>query len=305
MIQRRVYFYPSGFAGMAFYAHKLCNALQKEGMEVTLFAYQNYELDHLPALFQKRKILSCGSLSFQYQQSHLRRILRILWAKSTNFFLFYRAARRGKPHIVHIQELFYPLDWIFIYLFTKTPCKLILTVHDVLPHKFYTRHFTFFEIKIIGLIYHWVDTLVVHSETNRKQLLDRFRILPQKVVVVPHGEYSLQEFLPPLPLTREEARESLGLPAGKKVLLFFGHIRQGKGLDILLRAFQQVLSVEKNVLLVIAGLPMQGESFELYERLIYQLNLQSKVFCFLEYIDLKDVPRYFISADIVCLPYIR
>jgi len=304
--EKKVYLYPSGFAGMALYFHKLANALQQNGAQVTLFAYKNYELDDLPAYFEKKKILFTGSLSYTYKQSALKKIFRVLWARLKNLFIFYRAVVRDKPEVTHIQEFFYPLDWMLFFFFAKTSSRIVLTIHDVLPHQFYTRHFIFWEKKALNCIYRRADQLIVHSEANRQQLFSHFRVNPEKVVVIPHGEYSLQGFYSTTPrMSKKEAKKCLGLPYREKVVLFFGHIRQDKGLDVLIKAFREVVSTEKHTTLVIAGLPMQGESFTQYDRLIQDLGIQAQVRSFLKYIIPKDIPLYFMAADFVCLPYTR
>lgn len=300
-VNKRVFLYPSGFAGMALYFHRLANALQKCGAKVTLFAYTNYELDDLPALYEKRKILSTGCLSFQHQQSKGLRFLRVMATRLWNFWLFCLAVIREQPEVAHIQELFYPLDWILFIFLNRSKSRSVLTVHDVLPHKFYTQRLQFLERKILGLIYRLADQLIVHSEMNRQQLLTCFPVCPKKVLVIPHGEYSLPEFQ--TNLGPKEAKQSLSLPAEHQIILFFGHIRQDKGLAILLKAFQEALTIEPKITLVIAGLPLQGDSAEFYLGLIQELGLGNNVACFFTYLENRDIPRFFLSADLVCLPY--
>ena len=301
---KNIFLYPSGFAGMALYFHNLATALQENGAKATLFAYKNYELDNLSIKYSLRKILSTGSLSYVHQQSTLGKIVRIVKARVYNLFLFYRAVLKEKPIVAHIQELFYPLDWILYYLISKTPSLLVFTIHDVLPHTFYTKHFTRVEKKILGFIYSRADQLIVHSKTNQRQLLTLFPINPEKVTVIPHGQYSQKAFTP-LAFSKEEAKKKFGLYSEGKIILFFGHIRKDKGLDILLRAFQGVIKKKPQTYLIIAGLPLQGESFENYNRLIYKLGIEQNVLYFIQYIPTEHIPRFFLPADIVCLPYTR
>ena len=66
----------------------------------------------------------------------------------------------------------------------------------------------------------------------------------------------------------ETSRRKLNVPEGKKVLLFFGFIREYKGLDILLQALAQL--DERYVLLI--GGEVYGD-FSSYEEQIRSLGL--------------------------------
>ena len=112
--------------------------------------------------------------------------------------------------------------------------------------------------------------------------------------VLPHPIYT--HFGPRLP--RAEAERILGLPAGRRTLLFFGLIREYKGLDILLRAFDLL---DSRYQLVIAGEPYG--SFDKYRRLIDEGRDPASVHVFPDYIRDSEVKRYFSAADLTVLPY--
>ena len=113
-------------------------------------------------------------------------------------------------------------------------------------------------------------------------------------ILVPHPLYT--HFGPRLP--REEAVRALGLDPGKKTLLFFGLIREYKGLDILLEAFREL---PQDYQLVVAGEPYG--SFRKYQDIIDSLPGKSRVKVFPDYIRDAEVKRYFSAADLVVLPY--
>lgn len=99
-------------------------------------------------------------------------------------------------------------------------------------------------------------------------------------------------------LYKEESRKLLNIPLNKKVLLFFGFIRDYKGLDILLKSMK-MLSEEFH--LIIAG-EVYG-SFDKYDDLISRLHIKNKISKYVHYIDDRDVPKYFSAADVCVLPY--
>lgn len=99
-------------------------------------------------------------------------------------------------------------------------------------------------------------------------------------------------------LTREDACVRLGIDPSKKIILFFGFIRDYKGLDILLDA---TASLSDDYCVVVAG-EVYG-SFEKYDQQIKKLGIQNKLKLFNNYISDQEVPVYFSAADVCALPY--
>jgi glycosyltransferase involved in cell wall biosynthesis len=95
-----------------------------------------------------------------------------------------------------------------------------------------------------------------------------------------------------------EARRRLGIPEGKRVLLFFGFIRDYKGLDLLIEAFGRL---DERYVLVIAG-ETYG-SFDAYGGLVARSPLSANIRVFNDYIPDTRVPEFFSAADACVLPY--
>jgi D-inositol-3-phosphate glycosyltransferase len=93
----------------------------------------------------------------------------------------------------------------------------------------------------------------------------------------------------------------LGLDPNSRYILFFGIIRDYKGLDLLLEAFEKLPSRKKNVKLLVAGEYYSNE--EKYKQLITDLKIESDVKVVNEFIKDSEVGRYFCAADIVAQPY--
>ncbi|OEU49492.1 MAG: hypothetical protein BA861_06990 [Desulfobacterales bacterium S3730MH5] len=289
---------------MALYSYKLSNALSDEGLQVTLFVDAQYELDDQPARFIKAKVLSSGNIGIRPNQHRIVRAINILVAHLLNWYGFYRCVRKERPQILHIQSLFYLVDWYMLGFFKRiNNAKLVLTVHDVMPHKFYTRRFGRLELAMLQYMYDKADRLIVHAETNKQQLLENFSVDKHKVVVIPHGEYSLSRMSQEI--SESQARSILDLDDNQKVILFFGYIRKTKGIDILLKAFDRVAERFPGAVLVISGSVIQGESFSEYGQIMCQMKYKSRVKCLIEYIEHQDIPVFFRPADIVVLPYLQ
>lgn len=87
-------------------------------------------------------------------------------------------------------------------------------------------------------------------------------------------------------------------PSVQKNLLFFGLIRDYKGLDLLIEAMGQL---NEDYHLIIAG-ECYG-SFEKYQALIDASPAKERIFVHCEYISDEEIPIYFSAADALVLPY--
>lgn len=115
---------------------------------------------------------------------------------------------------------------------------------------------------------------------------------PKTVTVSPHPVYD--SFGDPEP--REEACRALNLPSDKPILLFFGLVREYKGLDLLLKAYARV---KDSACLVIAG--EFYEDARKYHELARSLGVDPVWRS--EYIPDSQVRHYFCAADLTVQPY--
>lgn len=166
-------------------------------------------------------------------------------------------------------------------------CKVIAITDNIIPHE---RRF--FDKLLTKYFLNSTDACVALCEEVASELLN---LKPEaKYTVIPHPVYS--HFGSKLP--KEEAEKLLGLPSGSKNILFFGLIRDYKGLDVLIEAFGEL---KEDYRLIIAG-EAYG-SFEKYERLIAANPNASRIHPFPKYIRDSEVKHYFSAADVVVLPY--
>ena len=131
-----------------------------------------------------------------------------------------------------------------------------------------------------------VDSLIVHSEQERRLLLE---INPKAMVtkqLLPLFEYD------PGPACSPDKRLHL---------LFFGFVRPYKGLDVLLNAVG--LLGGHDISLKIAGEFWRDK--EAYLKLVNDLDLTENVEIIDRYVTDHEMSRYFSWADLVVLPYRR
>ncbi len=123
-----------------------------------------------------------------------------------------------------------------------------------------------------------------------------------------HPDAALQQIEHPVyerfgdPVPRAEARAALDLPADAPVLLFFGFVREYKGLHVLLEALPDALEALPALHLVVAGEPYDDP--ERYRRLIRENDLADRVHWHDAYVPSERVPTYFSAADLVVQPYV-
>lgn len=100
---------------------------------------------------------------------------------------------------------------------------------------------------------------------------------------------------------RDEALEFLGLDPGQRYMLFFGLIRDYKGLDLLLKAYADSRFRKMNVRLIVAGEFYSGS--EKYLEMEKQLGLEGMVVWKSDFVPDSEVRYCFGAADIVVQPY--
>jgi len=102
-------------------------------------------------------------------------------------------------------------------------------------------------------------------------------------------------------VSKSLAKKHLGLEEETKYILFFGFIREYKGLDLLIKAFADERFRKLPVKLLIAGeFYIDGKQ---YLELIDQLGLKNDIFLRTEFIENSEIVYYFCASDIVAQPY--
>jgi glycosyltransferase involved in cell wall biosynthesis len=213
-----------------------------------------------------------------------------------NPFTWILAGLSAKGDIIHIQwgiPIFSPVFFAILLISKLRKKKIIATAHNVLPHE----HSKMDKI-LTKLVFYLVDVFIVHSTKNIGEMHDTLGIPKEKIIRIPHG--ILKSFKDGM-VTQKDAREKLKLPLDGKIILFFGNIREYKGLDAMLEAFSYVIKEMENVLLVIAG--STWVKWEKYEELIEKNNLNKNIKLFLEFIPSDKAKYFYYASDLVVLPY--
>lgn len=102
-------------------------------------------------------------------------------------------------------------------------------------------------------------------------------------------------------MSRAEARELLGIPEDRKLLLFFGFVREYKGLKHIIRAMPEIVRADSSIHLITVG-EFGGDKDE-YMSLIRSCGAENSITVVDGYIPDKEIEKYFAACDLVVLPY--
>jgi glycosyltransferase involved in cell wall biosynthesis len=208
-----------------------------------------------------------------------------------------RRLNRLQPDLIVINwwHPFFALAYgtILQFLSRAMRSRVCFLCHNVVPHE---RHLL--ERILCWYAFRHVRHFIVHSEEDKKTLL----ALKPGVNVERNCHPIYSQFPEAATIDKAAARERLGLPRDRAVVLFFGLIRPYKGLGYLIEAMPQVLR-RINCSLLVAGEFYDDKSK--YTNLIERHGLQGRVRIEDKYINNEDVGLYFGAADVVVLPYIE
>lgn len=296
-IQRPKVFMMDVLATVPYYTAYLSKALLVEHVNVTVGSI-SYYLD--PVCFSSRGIkINPGLLDVvgKFQLSRLpRRILKLIEATLNLAALTVRFLT-DPPDVIHVQYLPMlkwraPLDLWFVEFFRKRGSKIVLTVHDLLPHDTGEAYKETFHN-----LYHMVDGIICHSDHIRARLGAEFTVPEGKISVIPHGPFFYD--LPTVGL--EQTLQSFQIEPGKIVFLWQGIIFPYKGIDLLLLAWQKVEAHSENACLVIAGTGAPQLLDQIREQ-VAQLDLK-RVKLHFRFISTEELVALYRAADVVVYPY--
>ena len=200
-----------------------------------------------------------------------------------------RAIEKFQPDVLVIAYWmsFFAPAYAYVAKRLKKKIKVIGLLHNALPHE---PHF--FDQPLARLFFNQCDAFVVMSDVVKRDLL---ALKPDATVCqTPHPLYDHFGDR----ISTESSRQQLGVCHDKKTLLFFGLIRDYKGLDLLIDAMNVL---DDSTKLIIAG--ESYGSFDKYQKQIDQSRANERIKVINCYIDDLDIPIIFSAADLLVLPY--
>lgn len=272
--------------GLASYNERLARELQTQGHEVTIYTFT----------VQYPNFLFPGKTQYSEEPapSDLKIVRCINSVNPLNWVSVGRRIKATKPNLVLIKfwlPFMGPCFGTILRTIKSGGQPPVITIIDnIIPHesrpgdKIFSKYF-------VGP----VDAFISMSHTVQKQLEDFRGSKPS--IYSPHPIFDNFGKA----VSRQDALDSLGLDPQFQYVLFFGLIRDYKGLDILLEAFADPILVGSNVRLIVAGEYYSDRAP--YDALIEKHQLQDRMTQIDRFIQDSEVATIFGACDLLVQPY--
>jgi glycosyltransferase involved in cell wall biosynthesis len=271
--------------GLATFDELFCQAFLQQGHDCEIISYS----------LQYPNFLFPGSTQFDTSGNAPKNIKIHTLINSVNPLSWIKTARfikKQKPDFIVFRfwiPFMGPALGSIARMVRKSGVKVLAITDNVIPHEKRVGDSTFAKYFINAC-----DGFVTMSKAVMGDL-EKFTSTTYKKYLLHPLYTSFGE-----KLNKLDARIALGLPEDKQVVLFFGLIRNYKGLDMLLDAMNELKS-NPNIVLVIAG--EFYEDKQPYLDLIKKYGIENQVILHANFIANEDVKLYFSAADLVALPY--
>ncbi len=178
---------------------------------------------------------------------------------------------------------------------------VVYTLHDPYPQIIQEG-----DIQRFTDAYKYANHLVVLTDEASSDLRGAGITIP--ISIVPHGHYhAMNKNRVDYKEARATVRKHLSVQISDttRVILFFGFIRDYKGLIYLIRAAPYVLEKTPETLFIAAGSIELAENPSQYQKEIQRLDLESKFLLFPEFVkDYTMMEAFYKAADVVVYPYV-
>ena len=289
-VPRILLFSPSSSGGIAEHTYYQANALVKKGAKVTCLVSSNF-LNSRKADFERIICLPAPVTVGTGIAKKLRIAWRIIWSR---YILAWQIIKQ-RPDLVLLDsyvEYLAPL-WVdpHIFLSRIIGFRYAANLHD--PVRNYAIGPRWWHLLSVWLAYQPLDFVLVHHQLAVRSIVPK-RV---KVIVAPHGLYTVNtdDYSP------KQVREEWGVKNGQKVFLSFGYIRDGKNLDLAIKALRDI----PDAFLLVAGsvASTNDKNFHFYRDLAKEVGVGDRCRFFEGFVSDVELGKYFTGTDYVLLTY--
>ena len=272
--------------GISHYTGLMYRALAKK--------YQTFMVSYrfqYPGFLYKKEQKDYTNDSFRVEDTRF-------WIHTANPLNWIRTAERIRklnPDLTIVQwwhPYFAPCYLVLTRLLGKR--KILFICHNVFPHERFP-----FDRKLTRMVLKRGDAFIVQSGKDAEDLTS---ILPgARFEQAVHPTYNVFKFEN---MSKEKARQLLQIPMEEKVLLFFGFVREYKGLKYLIHALPRIRKECENIRLFVVGDFGGVQNREAYEKIMEENRVKDAVTVCDGYIPDREIEKYFAACDLVVLPYV-
>lgn len=255
----------------SFYTNILRNMTPAENQEIFLFIKKGVDVSELKNKFR--------IVEFKEQKAIKR-----------NFLELPRLCKKYKLDLLHTQY-FIPIN---------CPCKVVCTIHDIC-FEHYKNIFTKKEYLRQKILIPYAakhsEFIYTVSEHAKKDIIEHYKIEPQKVIVTYNAVGDEFRKLNSTELNEAELRKKFGI-GDSEFILSVGNLQPRKNLPRLIKAFNNYVEHgEKNIKLVIVG-----KKAWLFDDILKEACNNTGKIIFTDYVTNKDLVRLYNAAKCFIYP---
>ena len=149
------------------------------------------------------------------------------------------------------------------------------------------------------------DRFIVMARKGAEILRETYGVPDDKVDIIPHG-------IPDMPFIDSSFYKAQFGVEGRMVLLTFGLLGPGKGIENVIEALPEIVKRHPNVVYLVLGathphlVAREGESYRLgLERLAEDLGVKDHVIFYNRFVSLEDLKEFIGATDIYLTPYLN
>jgi glycosyltransferase involved in cell wall biosynthesis len=184
-------------------------------------------------------------------------------------------------------------------LLKEVRMPVVTTLHTVL------RQPNAAQRKVMDELVRRSDRLVVMARKGAQILEEVYHVAPAKIDVIAHG-------IPDIPFADSQASKAQFGVEGRKVLLTFGLLGPGKGIEYAIEALPEIVRRHPNVVYLVLGathphlLAREGERYRLsLERLAEERGVKDHVIFYNRFVSPDDLTEFIGATDIYLTPYLN
>ena len=186
-----------------------------------------------------------------------------------------------------------------IELLSDLKMPIVTTLHTLLKNP------TDREGHIMMQLARFSDRLIVMSERSVDFLRKIYQVEAEKIVLIPHG-------IPDVPLLDSATYKAKFHASEKKVLLTFGLLSPGKGIETMINALPEIIKTHPDIIYMVVGAThphhktIQGEDYRIGLHLLAKkLGVENHVVFYEHFVTDEDLLEFIGAADIYVTPYLN